>query len=148
LPPGVTVGSLADALGAPSAAFEGSFGRIATDQRQPLLALNTALMEDGFVVRVAKGVRLDKLIEIVFIGGMAADAVAYHPRNLVILEEGSSLTLVEHHVGIGGGAYIANSVTELEVKDEGALRRYVLQSEGVIRSYAGERRPEFLEFGC
>ncbi len=130
LPAGVTVGSLADALGAPSAAFEGAFGRIATDEGQPLLGLNTALMEDGFVVLVGKGVRLDKPIEVVFIGGMAADAVAYHPRNLVILEQGSSLTLVEHHVGIGGGAYFANSVTEIEVKDEGALRRYVLQSEG------------------
>ena len=130
LPRQVTIGNMADALSTPSAAFESSFGRIATDERQPLLALNTALMEDGFVVRVGKGVRLDKPIEVVFIGGMAADAVAYHPRNLVVLEEGSSLTLVEHHVGIGGGAYFANSVTELEVKGEGALRRYVLQSEG------------------
>ena len=59
----------------PSAAFEGAFGRIATEERQLLLALNTALMEDGFVVRVGKGVRLDKPIEVVFIGGMAGDAV-------------------------------------------------------------------------
>lgn len=129
-PPEVTIGSLAGALDAPSAAFESSFGRIAGDERQPLLALNTALMEDGFVVRVGSGVRLAEPLEVVFIGGMAADAVAYHPRNLVIVEEGSSLTLVEHHIGIGGGAYFANSVTELEVKDEGHLRRYVLQSEG------------------
>ena len=75
-------------------------------------------MEDGFVVRVGSGVRLAEPLEVVFIGGMAADAVTYHPRNLVILEEGSSLTLVEHHVGIGGGAYFANSVTELEVSSE------------------------------
>lgn len=130
VPPGVTIESLARALSAPSAAFEDSFGRIAFDERQPLLALNTTLMEDGFVVRVGSGVRLAEPLEVVFIGGMAADAVAYHPRNLVIVEEGSSLTLVEHHVGIGGGAYFANAVTELAVKDEGHLRRYVLQSEG------------------
>ena len=87
-------------------------------------------MEDGFVVRIGSEVRLAEPLEVVFIGGMAAEAVAYHPRNLVIVEEGSSLTLVEHHVGIGGGAYFANSVTELQVRDEGHLRRYVLQSEG------------------
>jgi Fe-S cluster assembly protein SufD len=130
VPPEVTIGSLAGALNAPSAAVEGRLGRIATDERQPLLSLNTALMEDGFVVRIGSGVRLAEPLEVVFIGGMAADAVAYHPRNLVIVEEGSSLTLVEYHVGIGGGAYFANSVTELEVRDEGHLRRYVLQSEG------------------
>ncbi len=129
-PPGVTIWSMATALSTPSAAVEGSFGRIAGDERQPMLALNTALMEDGFVVHVGRGVRLAEPLEVVFIGGMAADAVAYHPRSLVIVEEGSSLTLVEHHIGIGGGAYFANSVIELEVKDEGHLRRYVLQSEG------------------
>lgn len=130
VPPGVTIRSLAGALNAPSAAFTESFGRIACDEGQPLLALNTALMEDGFVVHVGRGARLAEPLEVVFIGGMVADAVAYHPRNFVIVEEGSSLTLVEHHIGIGGGVYFANSATEIKVKNEGHLRRYVLQSEG------------------
>ncbi len=129
LPPGVAIGSLADALSSSSTAFESALGRIASDARQPLLALNTALMEDGFVVRVGKGVRVDRPLEVVFIGGMAANAVAYHPRNLILIEEGASLTLLEHHVGVGGGAYFANAVTEIEVSAEGRLHHYVLQSE-------------------
>jgi Fe-S cluster assembly protein SufD len=130
LPPGVSISTLAGMLDAPSATFESNLGRIATDAHQPLLSLNTALMRDGFVVHIGAGVRLAAPLEIVFIGGMAADAVAYHPRNLVIVEEGGSLTLVEHHVGIGGGAYFANAVTELDVGDDGELRHYVLQSQG------------------
>jgi Fe-S cluster assembly protein SufD len=51
LPAGVVAGGLADTLVRDPAAIEDHLGRIATVDGMPMLALNTALMADGVVLR-------------------------------------------------------------------------------------------------
>jgi Fe-S cluster assembly protein SufD len=75
------------------------------------------------------GVRAEVPIEIVFVGGLTERPIAYHPRNLILVEEGGAATVVEHHVGVGAGAYFANGVTEIRVAERGHLRHYIVQAE-------------------
>ncbi len=128
---GVVLGSLGAMLERDPCALRQNLGRIDVSDGQPLTALNTAFMADGFIVRVSPGVRAEVPIEIVFVGGLVDRPIAYHPRNLILVEEGGAATVVEHHVGVGvgAGAYFANGVTEIRVAERGHLRHYIGQAE-------------------
>lgn len=128
LPEGVRFGSLAQAIDADDA-LEEHLGRIGADGR-PMLALNAALMADGFVLQVPRNVVVETPIELIFIGGLDLAAAAWHPRNLILLGENASATLVEHHVGIGGGVYFVNMATEIALDRAASLLHHRLQAEG------------------
>ncbi len=130
LPEGVQVGSLADALARAPDRLADHLGRIANGAEQPLLALNTAMMRDGLVVRVPRGVAVAAPIEVILIGATPERPRIYHPRCLILLEPDSHVTLIEHHVSLGGATTFANSVTEIEVCQDAVLHHYILQAEG------------------
>ena len=130
LPPGATLEPLAQALVRDPEALASALGRIAVPDDQPMLALNTALMEDGLVLRLAPGTALDKPVEAVFLGGLSERPLAYHPRLLVLLERDSRASLVEHHVGLGDGPYFANTVSEIRLDERARLDHVKVQSEG------------------
>jgi len=131
LPDDVELGSLASLLASAPDTLAGHLGRVGTAEagRQPLLALNTALMADGFVLRLGRGVRLESPVEIVFLGATGDRALAYHPRNLIVLEPGSQATILEHHAGLGSGTYLANGGTEVVLAADTALHHYKVQAE-------------------
>jgi len=130
LPAGVTLGSLAGAMENDAHALSRNLGRIAGNADQPLLALNTGLMSDGVVLRVGAGVSVESPIEVIAIGAATPQApLAYHGRNLMVLEAGSRATVVEHHAGLGNGAYLANLGGEILIGDGAALTHYKVQAE-------------------
>lgn len=83
------------------------------------IALNTALMTDGAVVRVGAGVSLDKPLLLAFVraGGAAGLTTV---RNIVAFGAGSGATVVEAHVTVPGAARESqiNALTEVTVGDE------------------------------
>jgi Fe-S cluster assembly protein SufD len=133
-PEGVELGGLADALRQdPDAlAAELSRGGNGTDtpDGQPLLALNTALMRDGLVLRVKRGTSVALPIEVIHVGAPGNEPLAYHPRNLIVLEPGARVTVVEHYVGLGAGQYFANSGTDIRIAEGAQLHHYKIQEEG------------------
>ena len=132
LPAGVEVCSLAEALtrGAPDLA--GQLGRIAGNgAAQPMLDLNTAMMGDGFLLRVARGVQLELPIEVIYLGAAPDGPQAFHPRSLIVMEPESHATVVEHHNGLAPGAYFANHACEVSVGAGAALRHYTVQAEAL-----------------
>jgi len=131
LPDGVELGSLASLLARAPDRLADLLGRVGADDadEQPLLALNTALMADGFVLRLRRGVRLATPVEIVFLGATGDRALAYHPRNLIVLEPESQATILEHHAGLGDGTYLANGGTEVVLGADSALHHYKVQAE-------------------
>ncbi|MEE9316830.1 MAG: Fe-S cluster assembly protein SufD [Rhodospirillales bacterium] len=131
LPEGVRIECLKDTLSNGADWAQEHLGRISNADDQPLLALNTAMMDSGFVLRIEDGVEVPQPIEVVFIGGLTDGPVAYFPRNLIVLGRGARATLVKHHVGLGVGAYFANSVTEIEVGEGARLNHYTVQAEAL-----------------
>jgi Fe-S cluster assembly protein SufD len=131
LPDGARIESLRDALASDPGALEGQLGRIGVLDGQPMLALNTAMMDDGYVLRIGSGVTLQAPVEIIFLGGTTDEPVACHTRNLILLDEGSRATVVEHHVGAGNGAYFANGATEISLAGAAHLTHHKIQAEGL-----------------
>jgi Fe-S cluster assembly protein SufD len=130
LPDGVTAEPLAAMLERAPGLLEDHLGSMASTESHPMVALNTALMADGLVLRVAPGVVLEAPLTVTFLGGLAEGAIAYHPRNLIILEDNSRATVIEHHAGVGPGIYLANGATDVRVGPGAALCHVKVQAEG------------------
>ena len=131
LPDGVRFRPMTDMLAEDASWVEAHLGSVAKDSDQAMLALNDAMMDSGFVLHVAKGVALPGPLEVVYVGGLSDKAIAYFPRNLIVIEEGAQATLVKHHVGRGTGAYFANAATEINVGDAAIFRHYKVQAESL-----------------
>ena len=106
-----------------------ALGRPSKSNGHPLLALNAALMADGYVLRLGPGDVLARPIEIVYLARPGDRTLAYHPRNLILAEAGSQATIVEHHLGLDDGTYFTNGVTELRLERDAQIRLFKLQDE-------------------
>ena len=111
---GLTIGSFADELSsgdplslrAPDAAGEGD----------SVQALNTALMRDGAVVRVAAGVTVERPIHLVF-ATAGETPVSVFVRSLVVIEKGARVMLMESHEAAPGVEHQINAALEMSVGD-------------------------------
>ena len=152
LPAGVTLEPLAQAIRRDPGGLQSYLGRIAHPVGQPMLALNTALMEDGVVLRVGRGAILSEPVEVLHLGGLSDVPVAYHPRLLVILEADSRAVLVEHFAGLGEAAYFANAATEIRVAEGARLDHIKVQAEGPAATHLAschvwlDRQATFISF--
>ena len=118
VPPGIRVASFAD---------EPRFGGLAHPEREPLVALNTMLAEDGAVIEVDRDVDAGLLHLVSLAGGAQGQPVAFHPRHRVHLAEGARLTLLE--ISRGEGSYLHNPVSEITVAAGAKLTHVRLQDE-------------------
>ncbi len=128
LPAGVEVVPLSRALAEGNDDVRQHLGRIAALGRKHFVALNTAWLADGLVVRVADGTVVEEPLEIVLAGAPGGIRSAWHPRNLVLMGRDASLTLVERHGG--DGDYLANLVEEIALGPGARLDHYRLQDDG------------------
>ena len=117
--PGLTIGSLAEALAKGDALVAKNVGKT-VDTDDIAVALNTALMGDGAVIRIAAGTVLKRPLHLVFASGGAKPNSAFI-RSLIVVESDAHATLIESHEG---GDNQVNSVLELNV-GEGARVDYV-----------------------
>jgi Fe-S cluster assembly protein SufD len=120
--PGLTIGSLADALakgGVPALGTAFSTDDVA-------VALNTALMGDGAVIDVAAHARIRRPIHLVFAGTGNSSAFV---RSLVTIGEGAEVTLIEDH---DSGEAQVNAALELIVGDHARVEYFKLtQAKGL-----------------
>ena len=135
---GVEVRSLRELLADQPEWIEPHLGRTAHDPVNPFAALNTALFEDGVVVRVRPGLALSAPIHVVFFtrtpGGEPAVS---HPRLLLVAGRASQLTLVESYGGDDAPAYFTNAVTEVVAEDGSVVDHYKVQREGAQAFHVG-----------
>jgi Fe-S cluster assembly protein SufD len=131
LPDGVRVRSLAEVLKAEPRALEPHLGRHADAGHHAFVSLNTAFFKDGAAIHVPRGVVVPEPIHLLFITIGDGDPAVFHPRVVIVLDDGAQATIVESYVSQGQGAYFTNAVAEI-VLGEGAIADwYKLQRESV-----------------
>ena len=126
LPAGVLAESLAHVLESDPGRVEPHLAELADGNA--FTALNRAFLGDGAVITIPPGVRLPLPVELVFVARGEVD-VASHPVVLVLAGEAAGATVVEHHLGDGAGAKLANPFTRIAVGEGAAIEHHLLLEE-------------------
>ena len=101
--------------------------KVTATQDDPIDALNLAHLSDGAAIRVPAGKTPEGAVELCFIAAPGT-AATLTTRNVVVVEEGAALTLIESHLG-NDVAHVANSVTEVHLGKGARLDRVKLQRD-------------------
>lgn len=123
LPEGVEVMSLARA----AELYPGLFAQEVAPASDPVVALNTLLVQDGAFIRVRAGVQLDKPIQILSIFNTSQPLMAAR-RIRIVVEDGARATVLAcDHPRVGGVDYLSCRVVEATVGRDASLDFYDLE---------------------
>jgi Fe-S cluster assembly protein SufD len=124
---GISVAALPHALDAGNALVPEHLGRYADVQADAFAAVNTAWLQEGAVVTLARDRSLERPVHLLFVSTQAG--VSSTPRVLVVAQPGSACTLVEDYVAVHDGAYLTNAVAEIAIAANAQVRTVRLQRE-------------------
>jgi Fe-S cluster assembly protein SufD len=124
---GLTVGSLAAALADRDPVLTAHLGKLAPGS-DVAVALNTALMGDGAVIRIGAGATIERPLHLIF--AASEKPAASFVRSLVVVEKGARVMLIESHEGPAGSEYQVNAALELFVGDEAHVDHVKIIGEG------------------
>ncbi len=124
---GLTVGSLSQALAAGDTTLTAHLGKLAP-ANDVAVALNTAFMGDGAVIRIAAGSTIERPLHLLFV---ASDKpAAAFVRSLIVIERGARAMVIESYEGPPATDYQVNATVELFVGDEAHVDHVKLIGEG------------------
>ncbi|MBV8335277.1 MAG: Fe-S cluster assembly protein SufD, partial [Alphaproteobacteria bacterium] len=98
LPPGVWLGSMAQAVSERPDLVRSAIEALPLDGARPFAALNAAFFSDGFVLDVGPGITLEQPIEIVHLAA-AANRRSLHTRSLIAIGASSRAAVFESFAG-------------------------------------------------
>jgi Fe-S cluster assembly protein SufD len=124
---GLTIGSLAQALTTGDPALAAHLGKLAPPN-DVAVALNTALMGDGAMIRVAAGSTIERPLHLLFVA--SAKPAASFVRSLIVVERGARAMVIESYEGPPAGDYQVNAAVELFVGDDAHVDHVKLIGEG------------------
>ncbi|MBM3839714.1 MAG: Fe-S cluster assembly protein SufD [Verrucomicrobia bacterium] len=109
--------------------LEMHFAKSARVDDNPFTALNTAFFQDGAFVHATPDSTLEEPIVLFFISTATGLGNTSHPRNLILAENGSRLTVLECYAQIGEPTGFTNAVTEVVVGESAAVEYCKFQDE-------------------
>lgn len=100
-------------------------------EKPGLNAINTMLMQEGLVLHVQAGKKINKPVELLVISTAENQKLASHLRNLIQLESGAEVTLFEHYVSLADTEGFTDVVTEVNLAEKATLNHFKLQHESL-----------------
>ncbi len=134
---GVTIGNLASALTTAGDLVRRHLAQYDLPTRGGFSALNTAFIQDGLFLHVARDADAGAPIHAVFVTSARGEGAATHLRNLVVLEPGARASVFESYVGLTGGSYLTTAVTEAVVAAGAFLEHSKIQRESEEAYHVG-----------
>lgn len=125
----IVITTLAKAKITHSELFTKHFGKYAPIEGQGLNAMNTALLSDGAFLYVPSNKIVANPVVIVNIADSTHVNVLFQPRNLIIAETSTSLTLVETFYAFGNNPSFTNAVNEVYANENSYIEYYKIQNQ-------------------
>ncbi len=120
--------SLAEALENPPAWLKEHLGKINPQNDDAVIALNLALMSGGVALKLGKGATLAKPVHLIHVADNREPASSF-TRNVIVVEAGASLDLLESYASLASSPSLDSTVTEALVADNAVLNHVKLQVE-------------------
>jgi Fe-S cluster assembly protein SufD len=127
LPGGLILTSLAEALDAGERDLTHELGDNTEFDQPGFAALNTALMQDGAICRVANGVTVNEPLQLLFVTTEGSSAES-HLHNLIVMGENSQAAVLQSYVSLGPATGFCDVVTET-ILGQGAILRHTTQQD-------------------
>lgn len=137
LPSGLTLAPLSEYGERLPAVIEEALGAFVDIDSHPFAALNTAFFHDGIVVHVARGAVIEQPIVVTHLLTPEADRRAVYPRAVIVAEEASQISLIEHFVGADESFALNCPVTEIVARQGANIDYYKVQEEGAGSAHLG-----------
>ena len=119
------------------------FARDAQHAINGFIALNFALFADGLLLKISRGVTVEKPIHLLFIADANdGNAPALFPRVILDAGENSSATIIESFASLGESTYLTDSVVDLRLSSGARIRHYRVQRESNFSFHVGTTRAE------
>lgn len=99
------------------------------EKTDSLVAMNTALAEEGAFIYVPKNVAVDKPIQIIYATQNVSDEVFLQTRSLIVAEENAQVRFTQRHQNFDGKNIFTNSVTEICVAENSVVDCYKIQND-------------------
>jgi len=90
---------------------------------------NGALADEGFVLEVEAGVRVEAPLHLVVLGVEDGAERAFHLRHRIVLGAGATLTVAKHHLGCGAHRHLLNTVLQIDLGGGAELTQARVQRE-------------------
>ena len=134
LPKGAIVLPMAEALVLHPETIKPYLSQI-LQQQHGFQALNTAMLHAGLFIYLPEGVCMPLPLRIAHVQDNANQAT--YIRHLVILDKGSSLTLIEDYLGAPDISYVTNTITEAYLAADATMTHYKIQRESKLAYHVG-----------
>ncbi len=147
LPEGVILCSFAQALQEHPLLLSAALGNINNEQSPVFSALNTALMSDGVFLSAPEDTQINSPVHCLFISLPENQGVICNTRLLLLLNNNSRLTLLEHYMDLAAPdaqttlgetkcrQNLINVVTEITLGRQAQLDHYKLQNHSLNSSH-------------
>ena len=136
-PEGVKVYDMASAFRSGDPVVERYLSKLAPYELSTFTALNSAFLNDGAVVRIAKEFEVDRPIHVLFVSDAMAAKTQSNPRTLIVAERHSKATVIESYVSTSEASYFTNAVTEVLLEDGANLSHLKIQRESPRAFHVG-----------
>ena len=90
-------------------------------EENPFWALNTAFMNSGLYLRIPNGIQITEPVLIINIANSDETPTICHPRNIIEVEKGGKLSVMEHYIDNGKKDTLTNSVTQIYTEENGLV---------------------------
>ncbi len=106
-------------------------GSLAQNEKHPFAALNAAYLNEGVYIKIDSNVEITKPIAILYHTTVEAQPAQYQLRNIIDIQDNSSVTIVEaySYTGMPKSVYFVNVVNEIFVRAGAVCRHIKLQNE-------------------
>ncbi|MEN8152552.1 MAG: Fe-S cluster assembly protein SufD [Acidobacteriota bacterium] len=106
-------------------------------RKNSIAALNSAYLNDGAFIKIERSVTQPLPLHLIYINTNIKEATINSPRNIIIAEENSSVSVIEEYIGVKNSKYFTNSRTEILLKKGSSLDHYKIQQESKISFHIG-----------
>jgi Fe-S cluster assembly protein SufD len=100
-----------------------------TKAENPFCELNKTMATNGFVLHVPKNTRIEKPIHIFYLSQGQQENTFYNPHNLLVVEDGAAVEIIESHHNYDESFVFTNSVTEIIVGKNAKADWHKLQND-------------------
>ncbi len=133
----ITISELQKATESHQEVFKKHFGQHAVYQDDAFAALNTAFIKNGTFIKVDKNAVVDKPIAIYNLSDASDHESVSYPRNLILAEANTQVSIIELFGTIGSHNSLVNTVTEIVVEENAIVDYYKIGNDAEHAYHVG-----------